>query len=277
MTKHERLDAVRARYRETAVRRGVNPRDVDLLLGDLLDRPLPFLIAHGDTPVDPEPLRLLLERRFAGEPLQYIRYRAEFFSRQFYVDDRVLIPRPETEVLVEAAIDSAPRGGRVIDIGTGSGCIAISLALERPDLRVVAIDRSIDALAVAARNRQALGARVFLAASDLLAAIEGDYDLIVSNPPYIAAAEVERLMPEVRDHEPRMALTPGPSGTEIIERMLAQIAERAAGARVMIEVGFGQEAAIRAVAAVHGYEVETFIPDLAGIARVVVLSAHGRK
>src|SRR5260370_3261781 len=144
-TKHERLDAVRARYREMALGRRINPRDVDLLLGDLLDRPLPFLIAHGDTPVDPDPLRALLERRFAGEPLQYIRRRTEFFSRQFYVDDRVLIPRPETEVLVDTAIDTAPRDARVLDIGTGSGSIAISLALERPDLRVFGVDRPIDA------------------------------------------------------------------------------------------------------------------------------------
>jgi release factor glutamine methyltransferase len=273
MTKHERLDAVRARYRESALRRGVNPRDVDLLLGDLLDEPLPFLIAHGDTPIDPEPLRALLERRFAGEPLQYIRRRTEFFSRQFYVDDRVLIPRPETEVLVETAIDQARLGARVIDIGTGSGCIAVSLALERPDLRVVAIDCSVDALAVAARNRRALGARVDLAASDLLDAIDADFDLVVTNPPYIAEAEVERLAPEVRVHEPRLALTPGPRGTEIIERILGQTR----GLPVIMEVGFGQEAAIREVAARHDYEVVRFVPDLAGIARVVVLSAHGRK
>jgi release factor glutamine methyltransferase len=266
----ERLDSLRARLREEALARGATPRDVDLLLRDHLGRSLPWILAHGDELVDPEPVRALLQRRFAGEPLQYLRGTTEFYSRDFYVDDRVLIPRPETEVLVEAALARAPRGARVVDIGTGSGCIAVTLALERPDLQLTAVDRSVGALAVAKKNRDALGVRVSLAASDVLSAMRATFDVVISNPPYIPAAEVERLATEVRDHEPRMALTPGAQGTEIIDRIVAQ----SRGALVLMEIGFGQETHVREVARRHGREVETVIPDLAGIPRVVVLSAH---
>ena len=127
----ERLDDVRSRHREDALQRGINPRDVDLLLSDLLARPLSWLIAHGEEVVDVAAIESLLARRYAGEPLQYIRKRTEFYSREFYVDDRVLIPRPETELLVEAALERAPRNGRVVDIGSGSGCIAITIERER--------------------------------------------------------------------------------------------------------------------------------------------------
>ena len=267
----EKLDAVRARYREEALRRGISPRDVDLLLGDLTGKPLSHLIAHGDEPVDAGALEEMLRRRFAGEPLQYIRGRTEFFSREFLVDDRVLIPRPETELLVEAAIARTPRGGRVVDIGAGSGCIAISIERSRPDLRVFAVDVSLGALAMAASNRRRLGSPVTLAAMNVLDSMRGSFDVVVSNPPYIAEADVETLATEVRDYEPRLALTPGPRGTEIIEHILA-----AAGrAVVMLEIGFGQEAAIRDLAAAHGLHVEDLLPDLAGIPRVVVLSKDG--
>src|SRR5688572_17266496 len=188
-----RLDDVRFHYREDALQRGINPRDVDLLLSDLLGQPLSWLLAFGETLVDAAPLEALLARRYAGEPLQYIRKRTEFYSREFFVDDRVLIPRPETELLVETALERAPRDGRVIDIGTGSGCIAISIERERPDLHVAAVDRSPDALAVAARNRARLESGVQLLASDLLSAVRGTFDVITSNPPYVPLAEYEEL------------------------------------------------------------------------------------
>jgi release factor glutamine methyltransferase len=210
----------------------------------------------------------MLARRYAGEPLQYIRGRTEFFSRMFVVDSRALIPRPETEILVEAALERAPRGARVVDIGTGSGCIAVSLALERPDLRVLGVDRSLDALSLASLNSRLLGASARFAASDLLDAVRA-FDVIVSNPPYIPAADVETLAPEVRDWEPRMALTPGATGTEIIDRIFAA----AGGALVLLEIGYGQEAAIRDLAAAHSRRVDAVLSDLAGIPRVVVSSA----
>lgn len=275
MSQQKRLADVRSHFREEALERGVNPRDVDLLLSDLVGKSIAWMIAHGETPVDPSPLEALLRRRYAGEPLQYLRGRTEFYSREFHVDDRVLIPRPETELLVEAALERAPRGGRVVDVGAGSGCVAISIERERPDLRVLSVDCSVDALAVASTNRARHESNVMLTASDLLTAVAGEVDLIVSNPPYVPFAEYEQLAVEVRIHEPRIALTPGPRGTEIIERLLDEARPRLAPhGSVIIEVGYGQEEAIRALAAAKKYRVEAFLADLAGIARTVVLSAH---
>ncbi|HYO76782.1 MAG TPA: peptide chain release factor N(5)-glutamine methyltransferase [Thermoanaerobaculia bacterium] len=269
----QRLDDVRAHHREDALQRGVNPRDVDLLLSYLLNKPLSWLVAFGETQIDPQPLEALLARRYEGEPLQYIRRRTEFYSREFYVDDRVLIPRPETELLVEAALERAPRGGSVIDVGSGSGCIAITLERERPDLRVVSVDRSVDALAVAAHNRARLGSRAAFAASDLLSAIDARFDVIASNPPYVPLHEYEELADEVRIHEPRIALTPGPDGLSIVERILDEAHARLRpNGSVILEVGYGQEAAMRALANAMHFHLDAFLPDLAGIPRVVVLS-----
>lgn len=272
----ERVDSVRRRCRAEALARGANPRDVDVLMADLAGKSVAYVVAHGELEIDPAPLRALLERRHAGEPLQYIRRRADFYGREFYVDDRVLIPRPETELLVETAVKLAPDRAQVIDIGSGSGAIAVSVKLERPDLDVTAADASMAALAVTALNRRRLGAAIGLAASDLLSAIDGRFDLILSNPPYIPAREVEELQVEVREHEPRMALTPGEQGTEILERILLQAPARLfPGGRVILEIGFGQEERVRAIAASHVFTVDDIIADLAGIPRTVVLSKHG--
>src|SRR3954468_10054068 len=207
----ETIASVRARLRA----RVANPRDVDLLLADVTGRTPSWLFAHGEHEIDPAPVEALVQRMIDGEPLQYIRGRAEFFGREFFVDDRVLIPRPETELLVEAAIARAPRNARVLDVGSGSGCIAITLERERPDLEIISIDVSVAALAVAKRNAQTHASNVAFAASDAFEAIRGDFDLIVANPPYIPIADYEQLATEVRDHEPRIALTPGPRGTEM--------------------------------------------------------------
>jgi release factor glutamine methyltransferase len=276
MTTKKRLDDVRSRYREDALARGINPRDVDLLLSDLLGKPLSWLLAFGETEIDPSPLNRLLARRHAGEPLQYIRGKTEFYSREFLVDARVLIPRPETELLVEAALERAPRDGRVIDIGSGSGCVAITIERERPDLHVFSVDRSAEALAVASRNGRHLESRVAFAASDLLSAVRGPFDVIVSNPPYVPLGEYHVLSTEVRIHEPRMALTPGPSGLELIERIYEEAQARLApNGSVILEVGYGQEEAIRALIDAKGFVLDAFLPDLAGIPRVVISSRHG--
>jgi release factor glutamine methyltransferase len=267
----ESIASLRARLRETARAAGVNPRDVDVLLADVTGRSPAWLFAHGEERIDPSALEALMTRRLRGEPLQYIRGRTEFFAREFYVDDRVLIPRPETELLAEAAIARAPRGARVLDIGSGSGCIAISLERERQDLDVTSIDISLAALAVASHNARVHESPVRFAASDVFDAIRGDFDLVVSNPPYIPAADYDQLETEVRDHEPRGALTPGPRGTEVIERILG--GRRAP--TVILEIGFGQLSDLRQVAS--GYDIAEVINDLAGIERVVVLSRHGRK
>jgi release factor glutamine methyltransferase len=267
----ETIASLRARYRELARARGIDPRDIDVLLADATGRSQSWVFAHAEEAIDPSAFERLVARRLRGEPLQYIRGRAEFFGREFYVDDRVLIPRSDTEHLVETAIARAPGGGRVLEIGTGSGCIAISLERERPDLEVVSVDVSVAALAVAARNARRHRSRVQFVASDALDGICGEFDLVVSNPPYIPAAEVETLVVEVRDHEPRGALTAGPRGTEVIERIL----EARRAPLVLMEIGFGQLADVRRVA--RGYEIVDVINDLAGIERVVVLSRHGRK
>jgi release factor glutamine methyltransferase len=263
----ETIASIRARLRALVA----NPRDVDVLLADVTGRTAAWLFAHGEERIDPAPIDALVQRRMNGEPLQYIRRRAEFFGREFFVDDRVLIPRPETELLVEAAMARAPGGAHVLDVGSGSGCIAITLERERQDLEVTTIDVSIGALAVATRNARAHDSSVRFAASDAFDAIRGEFDLIVANPPYIPRADYEQLDTEVRNHEPRIALTPGSRGTEMIERILS--ARRAPV--VMLEIGFGQLADLRDVA--RGYDVIEVINDLAGIERVVVLSRHGRK
>jgi release factor glutamine methyltransferase len=264
----ETIASLRARFRATA---GVNPRDVDVLLADVTGRSTAWLFAHGEERIDPAAFESLMARRLGGEPLQYIRGRTEFFGREFLVDERVLIPRPETELLVEAVIARAPHGARVLDIGSGSGCIAVSLERERQDLDVTSIDISVAALTVASHNARVHESRVRFAASDVLDAIRGEFDLIVSNPPYIPFANYEQLETVVRDHEPRGALTPGPRGTEVIERIL----DGRRAPVVMLEIGFGQLADVRKVAA--GYDIIEVIDDLAGIERVVVLSRNGRK
>jgi release factor glutamine methyltransferase len=248
-----RLDALRTRYGAEL------RRDADVLLADLLGRSVAYVHAHGEVELDEGPFDDLMRRRMAGEPLQYIRGRVEFYGRELFVDDRVLIPRPETEILVEEVIRRLPPGAKVIDVGTGSGCIAVTLSRERPDLRVFAVDVSPAALAVAKRNG---ASRLF--ASDALDAVRGGFDAVVSNPPYIPAGEVPALQIEVQ-REPLAALTPGPAGTEVIERLFA-------APLVLLEIGFGQAEAVRAIAADRGYRVEAIIPDLAGIPRVVVSS-----
>ena len=272
----EPLVDLRTRFRDQALQNGVSPRDVDLLLTDLLGQSLAWIVAHGDAEIDAAPLAGLMKRRFEGEPIQYIRGRTEFFSREFRVDRRVLIPRPETEILVETALARAKQGARVVDVGTGSGCIAISLERTRPDLFVTGLDLSIDALAVADGNRRNLGSRISLAASNLLTAIDGEVDMVVSNPPYVAAGEVAGLAKEVRVYEPWIALTPGPRGLEIIERILSQARSKLpVDGIVILEIGYGQLAAVREAAEHETWVIDDVVPDLAGIERVVVLSRRG--
>jgi release factor glutamine methyltransferase len=265
---------VRAAAREHAAHEKVSPRDVDLLLADALGRQPVWLLAHDDETIGGDAERAFgeaLGRRAAGEPIQYIRGRCEFYNREFLVDDRVLIPRPETELLVERVVHSAGRGSRVVDVGAGSGCIAITLAAERPDLRVAAVDISPAALAVASRNARRLGARVAFAGSDLLSACRGAFDVVVSNPPYVAERERERLQREVVEWEPHSALFAGIEGMSIIERLLVE-ASRALAPRGLLamEIGWDQGELLRALAGAGGWQLELH-PDLAGIPRIAML------
>jgi ribosomal protein L3 glutamine methyltransferase len=239
----KRLDDLRASRRDYALRQGINPRDVDLLLSDLLGKSLAYLYAHGEMEVDSAPLDARLARRYAGEPLQYIRGHTEFYSRDFLVDSRALIPRPETELLVETAIERAPAHGRVIDIGTGSGCIAIAAAHYCPDVQVDATDVSAAALAVATHNveQHGLATRVRLFEADLFPPATRGYRVIVSNPPYVPEAEVALLPPEYR-HEPVLGLASGPTGFAAAERIVTGALERLTpDGALFLELGAGAE------------------------------------
>jgi release factor glutamine methyltransferase len=269
------IGELRSRYRALAMQEQVDPRDIDLLLGDALSRPLSYLIAHGEEAIgalEEASFLRLVERRFTGEPVQYIRGFAEFFGREFRVDHRVLIPRPETELLVESALEAAPPRAAVLDVGTGSGCIAATLALERRDLRVTAIDRSPNALLVARSNAIRLRAPVRFTAGDLLGPFATSFDVIVSNPPYISLGEYRQLQREVLRFEPPDALVAGDDGLLVIERLMIEAQEQLAdGGTLLMEVGFGQEPAVRNLAAMHGWRILDFRRDLAAIPRVVIL------
>lgn len=210
-----------------------------------------------------------LHERLKGKPTQHITRRQEFFGREFAVSAEVLIPRPETEHVVERAARVAPDAARILDIGTGSGALAVTLALEHVRELAVATDISAGALRVARENARRHGAAVAFVHTDLAAGLCGPFDLIVSNPPYIPEAEIPHLQHEVRDWEPRVALAGGADGAEPYRR-IAPEAERLLrpGGWLMFEIGFQIEAAVRAVFGPCWRDVETGY-DLAGLPRVI--------
>ena len=269
------IGELRSGWRRACERSGLNPGDADLLIGEALDRPFSFLLAHEDDPVSEDLARqveLLMRRRLAREPLQYIRGRTEFYGRDFRVDERALIPRPETELLVEEAVRVLPSGAHVLDVGTGSGCIAVTLSLERPDLHVLATDRSLAALALARKNCDELGARVRFIACDVFSAVATRLDAIASNPPYVPSGDLAGLAPEVRDHEPEMALTPGTWGLETIQRILEDAPRLlGSGGLIILEIGFTQHEAVTELARRLG-RTAAFRDDYSAIPRIAVLS-----
>ncbi|HEY8527688.1 MAG TPA: peptide chain release factor N(5)-glutamine methyltransferase [Acidimicrobiales bacterium] len=222
----------------------------------------------------------MLERRVAGEPLQYVLGRWSFRTLELYVDRRVLIPRPETEVLAGQALDECARlDARVaVDLGTGSGAIALAMAVERPGLEVWGTDASEDALAVARANCSGLGragGRVRLVAGEWFAALpaelRGRVDVIVTNPPYVAEHEVPDLPDDVRRWEPRQALVAGPTGLEDIERIVAEApAWLARPGALLIELAPHQAAPTARLAREAGFSAVTVWPDLAGRDRIVL-------
>ena len=210
-----------------------------------------------------------LNERMKGKPTQYITHRQEFYGRDFYVDEHVLIPRPETEHLVEKAIVHARDAGRILDVGTGSGAIAVSLALEC-GREVLASDISLDALRVAKRNRETHGARVTFFQGDLLSCVAADsVDLLVSNPPYVPGADAANMQAEVRDWEPHVALFACDDGFEIYRRLIAQ-AEVAVkrGGWIMMELGYRSLDGVREMLAAGWRNLEVGA-DLAGLPRVI--------
>ncbi|PIE08511.1 MAG: protein-(glutamine-N5) methyltransferase, release factor-specific [Rhodobacterales bacterium] len=213
----------------------------------------------------------LLERRQAHEPVSRITGRRMFWGRNFKITPQVLDPRPETEVIVAAALNRPPPR-TLLDLGTGSGILALTLLAEWPGARAVATDISPGALAVARANAAALGLaeRLTLIEADWLAGVTGTFDLIVSNPPYIAGAEIAGLAPEVRDHDPRGALTPGGDGLDAYRTLVpAALAHLAPGGWLMVEIGPTQGPAVAGLFEAAGYAQVTRLPDLDGRARVV--------
>jgi release factor glutamine methyltransferase len=219
----------------------------------------------------------LVSRRAAREPLAYIVGRREFWGLSFEITPDVLIPRPETELIVEAALDVFPRADdqlAIVDVCTGCGCIAIALADERPAARVVATDVSARALDVARRNAAILGvdARVTFQQADLLDGQVGPFDLIVANPPYVRDRDRPGLQPEVRNHEPSVALFGGDDGLGIVRRLVQQAVTRlSVGGYLIFEFGFGQDASIETlIADTSDLTLIGLRRDLQGIARTAV-------
>jgi release factor glutamine methyltransferase len=254
--------------------------EAELLLGHVLRCDRARLLTTDREPVQAQVaanVESLVQRRVAGEPLQYLTGVQEFRSLEFHVDPRVLIPRPETEDAVEACLELTPGPSvRMADVGTGSGCIAISLAVERDGARVVGIDGSADALQVAEANARRLAphAGIQWLQGDLLQPLDAagaTLDLIVSNPPYVTAAEHRGLATEVRDHEPREALVSGATGLEVLRR-LVQGAPRhlVPGGSLVLEIGQGQWSAVRQmIRSSASYQEPAVRPDFRGIPRIV--------
>jgi len=255
-------------------------RDSELLLLHILGGDPAFLLAHPEYPLTEEQLaryRKLIARRKASEPIQYITGEREFYGLRFAVTPDVLIPRPETEHLVEAALERIPIDAPTLiaDIGTGSGAIAVSLAVARPLAQIRALDISRTALKVAASNASAHGVagHIQFWEADLLDGMkDGELDMVVSNPPYIADGERETLDAEVRNYEPPTALFAGPTGLEIYERLIPQAARvLRPGGWLLVEIGAGQHLQLRLL--LEGWEEVSLVPDLQGIARVAIARA----
>ena len=249
-------------------------RDAALLLCRVLGKDRAWLWTHPDVPLTAEQarrFRALVERRARAEPMQYILGEQEFYGLLFHVTPDVLIPRPETELLVESVLARVDRHqpSRILDVGTGSGAMAVALAHTLPMASITAVDLSPQALEVARENaarRDVLG-RVRLLQSDLLAAIEGErFDVVVANPPYIADGEV--LEPQVQEYEPAAALFAGPSGLEVYERLIPQAADALdPGGWLLLEIGFGQRHAVAQM--LTGWQHVSAEKDLQGIERVI--------
>lgn len=257
-------------------------RDAAALLANLIGRDSTYLIAHAEnelTTADVTRYRDAIARRAAGEPLQYINGHQEFFNLDFTVTPDVLIPRPDTELLVETALDLIDKNEvqSICDVGTGSGCIAISILYERLRVRVAALDISPSALRVAAGNatRHGVRERLDLVASDCFAALDQSrarFHLIVSNPPYVVEGTFETLQREVREHEPRGALTPGGDGLAMIRRLVAEAPDfLLPRGHLLVEIGFDQNEAVSEMLDRQVWTLLEMRKDIQGIPRTVVL------
>lgn len=233
-----------------------------------------FLRERDEVPVEVENrFRKLTEKRAGHAPLQYLIQEAWFYGRRFFVDESVLIPRQDTEVLVEEVLSrvKGQRGLRVLDMCTGSGCILISLLAEMEDASGTGCDLSEKALETAKKNAETLEVEAEWIHSNLFSAIQDDYDIIVSNPPYIASSVIEGLMEEVRDHEPRMALDGREDGLYFYQKIVKEAySHLRPGGLLAFEIGYDQREAVSDMMKEAGYLNVTAVRDLAGLDRVVL-------
>ena len=270
---------------ESELIRGPHPdrarRDAETLFLHMIGKSRAWLLAHLDDDFGgcaAVRYESLLRRRLNGEPIQYITGQVEFYGLPLHVTPDVLIPRPETEHLVERAIAFARQftQPRIVDVGTGSGAIAVALAHTLSEARVTAIDFSEAALAVASRNaeRNTLETRIAFLQGDLLDPVaDRRFDLVVSNPPYVPAADRNTLAVEVRDYEPALALFAGNDGLEVYRRLIPAAHDvLVPGGFVAFEIGYGQSEALRRLLSDAGFLDIEFTPDLQGIPRVA--TAH---
>lgn len=249
--------------------------DAEALLLHTIGKDRAWLLTHGDEEFGgctAAQYGAMMQRRQRGEPIQYITGGCEFYGLPFRVTPAVLIPRPETEHLVERAIELAGRfnAARVVDVGTGSGAIAVAIAHGEKFARVTAIDVSEEALQVARENAERNGVDVRFLRGDLLGSVVGEaFDLVVSNPPYVPQSDAESLDVEVREHEPHLALFADDNGLSVYRRLIPQ-AFRALvpGGHVLLEIGYGQEEAVRGLLEADGFADVSFVADLQGIPRV---------
>lgn len=243
--------------------------DAQMLAAHVLRVDRSYLLAHPEEELPELAMEVLLQRREAGEPLVYILGWREFYGRRFAVRQGVLIPRQETEVVVETCL--ALDGIRtVLDMGTGSGIIAITLAVEKPGWRVFAADISTDALQIARENANSLGAQVEFSESDLFASYEAmKFDLIVSNPPYIGTGE--GLPTEVKDYEPAKALYSGETGDEIYERLAKETPQHLTSTgKLIMELGYRSLPSVSRLLLDNGWKIDQVVKDLSGIDRCIV-------
>lgn len=250
----------------------------ELLLAHVLGCDRVRLYVDFDRPLNKDELakfRALIERRAGGEPTFYLLGRREFFGRPFLVDARVLVPRPETELVVEAALEKLPEGaaGAVLDLCTGSGCIGLTLAAERPAIRLCALDSSPGALEVARENARALGLaeRADLLQGDLFAPVATrTFAMVIANPPYVPSGAIAGLKPEVR-REPRLALDGGPDGLDVVRRIVADVPRfLEPGGWLVLEIGEGQGRPVVELCRAAGLVDGAFRTDLAGLDRIAL-------
>jgi release factor glutamine methyltransferase len=247
--------------------------NAEVLLSHVLSVEKAYLYTHDERELTDDEAQRLEEavyERVSGVPVQYIIGRQEFFGRYFAVNPTVLIPRPETELLVESLIDLHPAdGSRIIDVGTGSGCIGITLALELPESHVTLSDVSFEALQTARANAANLGANVGIACMDLLEAASGPFDFILSNPPYVSRAETSRLQREVREHEPHVALFAEDDGLSAYRQLIPSAGRLLRpGGYLLMEIGFGLEERVLSLFNDSWERLPTGA-DLQGIPRIV--------